>query len=309
MSDPKGKTSNEDVKVTKTTGWSLDASRKAIIKLVDKWRIAREIPDDFVKKHLETFISVLYQAQVKDMDTAKVLLDGLKQDLVGGSQTSDNKLWGFKEGAYAILCSNKCLLSSVLIRNILKLTALSKTPVTWSDKDLIENSDQNNFWSGFFSELYSVGPLKRITPITNKTSMYATGVACMRYEIYNLIRKDSKQIGSQYWYPVDTSVSGDPIKKTKKYLSIFLGTYAGSALLSKLITQCLIRYHATYKEQIGKRVVFASFLKDAKATVALFNRYKVEKEKGKGKKGKTTERRVIIKPTKPSRLATILAVE
>jgi len=300
----------ETVKIKSTTVWSIESSRKALTKLILKWAKAKEISDDFLKVHQDRFLTTLYQAKIEKSEEADILLDGIKQDIVGGNQVYGDKLWGYKKGAFIVCPNNKFILQSVLLRNILVLTGASKTPAQFSDKDLNESSDQNSFWSGFFSELYSTNPLKRIAPIQKKTTQYAAGVACMRLELYNLIRKESKHIGGQYWADVDFSVIGNPNKKEKKYLHIFLSTYVNGTLLSKTLSQLIAEYYASNKGAIVKRVALGSFLKDAKAVVALFNKHKVEKVAiGKGKKTKQVTRKVIIKPTKPSRLATIFALE
>jgi hypothetical protein len=310
MSKNDSKNPQELVKIEKTTTWSLQSKVKALSVLYKQWAKERDLPDNFVKKHQESMIVTLYMASIVKSDDAFILLDSLKQDIVGGSQTSETKLWGLKLKAYIILPNNKTVLTSALLRNILKLAGMTQTPAQFSDKDLIENSDQNQFWSGFFSELYSVSPLKKISAITDKTTMYAAGVACMRYELYNMIRKDTENIKGQYWNDIDLSVSGDPKKKSKKYLHTIFSTYSNGPILSRTIGQLLNTYYSALKEQIAKRMVLGSFLKEGVQTLAMLNKHKVEKiAVGKGKKTKTVTKRVVIKPTKPSRLATILAVE
>jgi len=310
MSKDIPKNESQNVKIEKTTTWSLQSKMKSLNKLINAWIKDKEIPDDFAKKHMEAFVTTLYMSGIDKADEAKSFLDSIRSDIVGGSQTSETKLWGFKLKSYIILPSNKTLLTSALLRNVLRLAGMTQTPPQYSDKDLTENSDQNSFWIGFFSELYSVSPLKKISPITEKTTMYAAGVACMRFELYNLIRKDAEQIKGQYWTEVDYSVSGDPKKKTKKYLHTLLSTYANGSLLSRTLSQLVSVYYNSFREQIAKRVVFQSFLKDGVQTLAMLNKHKVEKiATGKGKKTKTVTKRVVIKPTKPSRLATILALE
>lgn len=300
----------ETVTISKTSKWSMESESKQLNKFLKKWIKLREVSDEFCKIHYETLLSTLYISRIVKEDDALNMLDYLKKDLVGGNQSLDNKLWGFREKLFIVLPNNKNIITSALLRNLLKLAAMTKTPAQFSDKDLIESSDQNSFWSGFFSELYSTSPIKRIAPITDKTSAYANGVSAMRFELYNTIRKTASHIKGCYWTDADYSISGNPTKKTKKYLAIFLGTYVNGSLLGRTIGLLIESYFKALKDAIVKRFDFPSFLKDGKSTLALLNRYKIEKVAvGKGKKSKTSSKKLIIKPTKPSRLATILACE
>lgn len=283
-------------------------------KLLTSWIGDNQQRSLFVKQNsisVQFFLSNLIAKGVKE-DALKLALDNLYGDSHGTMQIISKRLWASSEKIGLCLPDTDTLLyTSPLLRNLIRLAGLKNLTLAISKEDsYTETVDQGEFWKGFFNELYSDNTIKRIAPISKKSTMYAAGISCMRLELFNLIKLESKIKGT-YFTSIDPSVIGSSVKPvSKKFLTSVASGYKNSNELLKTLSFLIGSYFKTKKESIYKRFDWKSFLLTSSQVLSKINRVKSVKI-AKGRKGRSRQTTVkkVIRATKPSRLATVMAVE
>jgi hypothetical protein len=197
-----------------------------------------------------------------------------------------------------------------LMLNMVVLAAQFGLPpiVTENEKEIYKVEESiSSFYDAFFSEIrLSTTKIVNIAEITNKTTPYQNGVSCARWEIVKYLLNKYK-INQKYWKRPHESVCGSTNKKSRKYLSIIANGIVETKCFSKSLQSLITAYIQRFEQSFEERVDMKKFVSSGSDISSLTSR-RVKKEI-KLSKGKSTTILKVIKPTKPSQLATVLALE